>query len=123
MLYHQSEKGKNGERLSVLKKVVDKYNWEGVSFPAGFTDIDRFEQNNKVCVNIYECSGEKEINPIRLGVKQYIKNDYINLLLIKDEDGNGHYLYIKKLENLLHTVTTGHYKDKRYCPYCRKKLF
>ena len=52
LIYHQSEKGKNGERLSVLKKVVDKYNWEGVYFPAGFTDIDRFEQNNKVCVNI-----------------------------------------------------------------------
>ena len=38
MLYHKFEKLKNGERLSVLKKVVDKYNWEGVYFPAGFTD-------------------------------------------------------------------------------------
>ena len=117
MLYHQSEKPKNGERLTVLKKINDKYDWTGVNFPATFTDIDKFEENNKVSVNIYEHNGNKEINPIRLGTKQYIKNDYINLLLIKDENDNGHYVYIKKLEHLLHTVKTGFYKDRRYCPF------
>jgi hypothetical protein len=39
LLYHQSEKKKNGERVSALKKLEDKYNWNGVSFPASFNDI------------------------------------------------------------------------------------
>ena len=37
----------------------------------------------------------KEIDRLRLGTIQYVKNDNINLLLIKDEHGNGHYIYIK----------------------------
>jgi hypothetical protein len=119
MLYHQTEKIKHCDRISVLRKVEDKYNWEGVNFPVGFDDIQTFENNNKVCVNIYGHNGEREINPIRLGAIPYIKNDNINLLLIKDEHDNGHYLYIKRLESLLHTATTSKYKDRNYCPYCR----
>ena len=132
MLYHQSEKGKHCDRLSVLKKVEDKYNWEGVNFPATFEDITTFENNNKVCVNIYGHSGEREITPIRLGTIPYVKNDNINLLLVKDErpkgapaagaaveNENGHYLYIKKIESLLHTDRNEHYKDRAYCPYLR----
>jgi hypothetical protein len=122
MLYHQSEKLRNGERLTVLKKVEDKYDWTGISFPATFNDIEKFEHNNKVCVNIYGHSGDKVINPLRLGTIAYIKNDNINLLLIKDEKDNGHYIYIKKLEHLLHTVKTAYYKDRKYCPYCRKTI-
>ena len=53
MLYHQSEKAKNGDRVGVLKKVKDKYNWEGVNFPASFDDITTFESNNRICVNIF----------------------------------------------------------------------
>ena len=75
-----------------------------------------------MCVNIWGHTGEKEINPIRLGSIPYVKNDNINLLLIKDEQGNGHYLYIKKIERLLHTVLNSKYKDRDYCPYCRSVI-
>ena len=33
MVYHQSEKGKHSHRTSALKKVDDKYDWSGISFP------------------------------------------------------------------------------------------
>ena len=59
-------KEKRGEMVSVRKKLRGKYNWNGVGFPASFNDIATFEDNNKVCVDIYGYSGE-EINPIRLG--------------------------------------------------------
>ncbi len=62
------------------------------------------------------------MNPNRLGHVPYIKNGNINLLLIKDEHDNGRYLYIKKLENLLHTTTTANYKNRSYCPICRKVI-
>ena len=51
MLYHQSEKAKHSDRVSVLNKVEDKYNWEDVNFPASFDDVATFETNNKICVN------------------------------------------------------------------------
>ena len=122
MLYHQTAKAKNCDRLSVLKKVEDKYNWEGVNFPTTLDDIQTFEDNNKVCVNVFIHKGEKEIDPCRLGTIQYVKNDNINLLLIKDEDVNGHFIYIKKLENLMHSVKNSQYKDRDFCPHCKKVI-
>jgi hypothetical protein len=53
MLYHQTAKAKHCDRISVLKKVEDKYNWEGVNFPATLEDVQTFENNNKVCVNMF----------------------------------------------------------------------
>ena len=121
LLYHQSEKKKHSDRVSALKKLEDKYNWNGVGFPASFNDITTFENNNRVCVNIYSYNGE-EINPIRLGAIAFVKNDNINLLFIKGDNFNGHYVYIKKIESLLSTVKNNKYQDRNYCPYCRKVI-
>jgi hypothetical protein len=96
LLYHQSEKAKHSDRVSVLNKIEDKYNWENVNFPTTFDDITTFENNNRICVNIFaHDEGKNEINPVRLGHIPNIKNDNINLLLIKDDADNGHYIYIK----------------------------
>ena len=85
MLYHQSEKAKNGERLTILKTIEDKYNWTDVNFPATFDDISTFETNNRICINVFGYNEIKnEINPTRLGHIPYIKNDNVNLLLIRD---------------------------------------
>ena len=50
MLYRQTAKTTHCDRLSVLKLVEDKYDWEGVNFPASFDDVQTFENNTKVCV-------------------------------------------------------------------------
>ena len=44
----------------------------------------------------------------------------VNLLYIEDDDtGQGHYIYIKKLERLMNTMSQADYKDRRHCPYCK----
>ena len=35
------------ERMSKLKPNINKYNWEGIEFPAGPKDWKKIEQNNK----------------------------------------------------------------------------
>jgi hypothetical protein len=54
MLYHLVQKQeKHSDRVTVLKKVEDKYNWEGVEFHACFDDITTFEENNNrvgICI-------------------------------------------------------------------------
>ena len=37
----------NSERISKLKPYINKYNWEGIEFPAGPKDWIKFERNNK----------------------------------------------------------------------------
>ena len=43
----------NPERISKLKPYIDKYNSEGIEFPTGPKDWNKFEQNNKTIALIY----------------------------------------------------------------------
>ena len=58
MLYHQTAKTTHCDRLSVLKKVEDKYDWEGVNFPVSFDDIQTFENNR--CALVFTDTAAKE---------------------------------------------------------------
>ena len=43
----------NPERISKLKPYINKYNWEGIDFPAGPKDWIKFEWNNKtIALNV-----------------------------------------------------------------------
>ena len=45
---------KDPQRISKLKPYVNKYNWEGVDFPAGSKEWQKFEKNNKtIALNVY----------------------------------------------------------------------
>ena len=44
---------KHPERISNLKPYNNKYNWEGIEFPAGPKDWKKFERNNKtIALNV-----------------------------------------------------------------------
>ena len=89
MLYHQSAKNKNDHRVSALKKVKNKYDFTGITFPTSIDDICKFENLNKVCIYIYEISEKcdvdenneeaitHEIIRLKSGNSTYIKNDII----------------------------------------------
>ena len=94
---------------------LEWYNFPSIIFR--YPEIWRFKQ---VCINVYG-NTKDQVHPLYLGNVSYCKNDYINLLLITDKD-TGHYIYIKKLEHLLHSITHSQYKGCRYCPYCKKNL-
>jgi hypothetical protein len=100
ILYHQSIKGDNCERISKLKKIQNKYNMNNIFYPAGYDDIETFEtNNNNTQINIFNYDEEKDnINILR---KSNTKgHDIINLLLIKNEEKE-HYIYIKNISSLL----------------------
>ena len=117
MKYHQTDKSKNSDRLSVLKKVEDKYNYDNMQFPTSYNDIKTFEENNKVCVMVYTTTTEKcieneeekhELVIIRdfLGNPYYFLNDNINLFRITDNEDNSHYVYIKHVSRLFNLSST-----------------
>ena len=37
---------KDPQRISKLKPYINKYNWEGINFPAGSKEWQKFERNN-----------------------------------------------------------------------------
>jgi len=92
MRYHQTEKKKNDDRITVLSKVEDKYNYDNISFPVSYDDIKQFEINNKCCIFVYYVNDEKGITKERDGNFSYYGNDLIYLLRI--EDDKNHIFYI-----------------------------
>ena len=62
MKYHQSQQEKNDDRISALSKMKDKYADTGISIPASYDDIARFEDLNKVCVFVYIINEEGKID-------------------------------------------------------------
>ena len=51
LIYQNIEK--DPQRISKLKPYINKYNWEGIDFPAGPKEWQKFEQNNKtIALNI-----------------------------------------------------------------------
>ena len=55
MRYHQSEQIKKYDRLTVLKKLEDKYNYDNIEFPITYDDIKQFEIDNEIYKYIYKC--------------------------------------------------------------------
>ena len=62
-------------------------NWEGINFPAGWKDINKFEKNNptisvntkcNISVNVF--GYEKDVYPLR--ISNYKRETEVNLLLI-----------------------------------------
>ena len=42
--------GRNRQRTSKIKPFITEYNWNGIEFPVGSKDWEKFEQNNKTNV-------------------------------------------------------------------------
>ena len=55
-MYDKNKKPNSQEMFHYNKLNDDILNWEGVKFPTGNKDIERFEENNGklVSINVYE---------------------------------------------------------------------
>ena len=120
MKYHQTKKEKHDDRLTVLHKIEDKYDYSCITFPASYEDIEKFEEINKVCIFIYTIEQEGIITD-KKGNGNYIMNDCIYLLRIENQE-QSHYVYIKHIDRLFNLHHHIQDKDKRFCPICTNKV-
>ena len=58
----------NPECMSNLRKFADNYNWSGLKFPVSIKDINVFEMNNDILVNVLSVE-DKDIYICREGHK------------------------------------------------------
>jgi len=94
------ETRKNSDRLTVLRQVQDKYDYSGLEFPVSLTNIKKIEENNKVCIYVYEIDEEtNDIVEAKKGSTKYI-NEVIYLLFVEQDD-KYHYIYIKTYRKII----------------------
>ena len=105
------------ERISKLvKKKAESYNVEGMEFPCGFRDVDKFERNNKISINLFGYK-KKKISVLRISKAKQNKK-HIDLLIIDDGGENKHYCLIKNLSRLISKQVNKHGNKIHICSYC-----
>ena len=53
--------GNNPERVSKLRRYEGDFDWSDIEFPVSFRDINKFERNNEIGVNILAIENKKHI--------------------------------------------------------------
>ena len=98
----------------------DILKWDGVNFPIGNRDIDRFEENNKlVSIDVFEpddCLNDNKII-LHRGTKNTNAKYEIDLLEVYDEDNNYHYVLVKNKSRLPNCQSNTNTKQK-HCHHC-----
>ena len=74
------EVGNNPERVSKLRRYEGDFDWSDIEFPVTFRDINKFERNNEIGINILAIENKKIY--ICRKVRDY--NRIVNLMLIAD---------------------------------------
>jgi hypothetical protein len=118
MRYHQSPQTKHSDRITVLDKTEDIFDYGCMTFPPSLDDMQDFEEENKITIHIFRMRGETEIVSLQDGNVLHCRNGMINLLLV-EEGEKSHFSYIKKIERLMKTSIQTGYQERRFCPYCR----
>ena len=106
------------QRISKLKPSINKYNWEGIHFPAGLKEWHKFECNNDpIALNILYV--EKNTKKISVAYKSKYNNKRKKqvILLIIGDSIKYHYLAVTILSGLLQGNSSKHRGDF-YCLNC-----
>ncbi|KAF4530226.1 hypothetical protein B566_EDAN018302, partial [Ephemera danica] len=111
--------GDYGGNIENLKQYVSEFNWTDVSYPTSFEDVKKFETSNKkVSINIFALDCEEEIPQIYpIKVVDFEKENHIDLLVLEN-DGNRHFVYIKHFERLIGSQIVTHNGKKYICKRC-----
>ena len=106
------------ERISKLKPYINKYNWEGINFPAGSKEWQKFERNNDtIALNVlYVEQNTKKISVVYKSKYNNKPKKQVILLMIGDGK-KYHYLAVTNLSGLLQGNSSNHRGDF-YCLNC-----
>ena len=105
----------NPERRSKLKPYINKYNWEGIDFPAGPKERQKCEQNNKtIALNILFIPHNTKTISVAYRSEYNNKSKKQVILLMITDGKKWHYLAVTNLSALLQRMSSNHDGDF-YC--------
>ena len=109
---------KDPQRISKLKPYINKYNWEGIEFPAGTKAWKKFERNNKtIALKILFIPHNTEIISVAYRSEYNHKRKKQIILLMITDGKKQHYLTVTNLSALLQGKSSNHHEDY-YCLNC-----
>ncbi|EFP09702.1 hypothetical protein CRE_21850 [Caenorhabditis remanei] len=112
----------NAERTSKYKEHVNNIDFNGFEFPFQVKNLDAFEKKNNLAINIIHHElGQQKFQPYKVSKNTKVElNRVINLLLVTDSSGEGHYCLIKNIDRLMKTKDS--YSTK-FCIRCHNNFY
>lgn len=108
----------NPSRLSHYRDKLHHLNLKGICFPFRVSQVEKFERQNRLSINIFVILQSKRIGAIKL-TKNFIENRHINLLMIGGKDGQPHhFVWIKHFSRLFRSALTKHNGAIATCYRC-----
>ena len=104
------------QQVSKLKRYKGDFDWSDIEFPVSLRDINKFERNNEIGVDILAVENKK-IYICRKG-RDY--NRIANLMLIANVENPNkkHYVAVKSLSRLLSKQNSKHKEAQHFCTIC-----
>ncbi|HET8686342.1 MAG TPA: hypothetical protein VFM18_06720, partial [Methanosarcina sp.] len=115
VLAHIFPQQKNPNRLEHYERLESRLNTTMLAFPVTLDQIESFEEQNELAVNVYAYDDNRQLRPIRLTDKRRV-NAIIQLLLLEEGEKH-HFCLIKEIGRLLHTHTRSGHRHWA-CPFC-----
>ena len=115
---------KDAQRVAKYKPYENELDDNELDYPVkpNSHQISKFEEKNNLSVNIYSHTDKYEIIPLRI-TSTHKEGRHIDLLLLRNDDGDTHYTWIKNMSRLLKGRTG--YKSQRtsahICSRCLTK--
>ena len=109
---------KDPQRISKLKPYINKYNWEGIEFPAGPKEWGKFERNNKtIALNVLYIPHNTKTISVAYRSEYNNKRKKQVILLIITNGKKSHCPAVTNLSALLQGMSSNH-KEDFYCLNC-----
>ena len=106
------------QRIAKIEHYIGNYSWEGIEFPAGPKEWEKFEQNNKTIVlNILFAPHNTQTISVAYRSKHDHKREKQVILLMITDGNKCHYLAVSNLSALLAKKYSNHNGDL-YCLNC-----
>jgi len=111
---HPVSRSDNPHRVKSYSVHSKELNFSGLQFPLPLSQIETFEKQNGISINVFGLEGE-EIYPLQITNLRNMAH-HVNLLLFSKGETR-HYCLIKNLSRLLGDRTS-HNGQTYYCNYC-----
>ena len=106
------------ERISKLNHYINKYNWEGIEFPAGPKDWKKIERNNEtIALSISFIPHNTKTIRVAYRSEHINKSKKQATLLMITDGKKWHYLAVTNLLALFKEKLSNHHEDF-YCLNC-----
>ena len=95
------------------KKIASTLDYRGINFPMKARDYEIIEERFNINVNVF--GYENRVFPLYVSKK--FNEQVLNVLLIKNENNESHYVFIKDFNRLMYSKTK-HKDIKHFCVSC-----